>query len=146
MTIKAKHEEWLKGQDITKFLDKVVLLNFYPELATVMKRIVIQISENAYTAGFLEGKSDEIPKFYTVQKLYVENLPRKIVENDLKELFSAYGPVHYARVIVDEETGRSKGFGFVELDSDKADEAIEALNDKEVGGRNLHISKTIDKN
>lgn len=76
------------------------------------------------------------------KKLYVGNLPYSTDDAALESQFSAYGAVDSARVITDRETGRSKGFGFVEMASDEeAEKAIEALNGQDMGGRNLTVSE-----
>ena len=67
-------------------------------------------------------------------KLYVGNLPWSIGNQELEDLFSSYGTVTSANVITDRDTKRSRGFGFVELDSG-GPEAIEARNESEVEGR-----------
>ena len=75
-------------------------------------------------------------------KLYVGGLPYATTEADLKELFSEHGTVESVRVITDRETGRSKGFGFVEMGSQEAAEAaIAKLNDSELGGRTLVVNE-----
>lgn len=75
-------------------------------------------------------------------KLYVGNLPYSTTDADLNELFAQYGTVVSATVIMDRDSGRSKGFGFVEFeDDDAAKAAIEALNGKENGGRNLVVNE-----
>jgi RNA recognition motif-containing protein len=75
-------------------------------------------------------------------KIYVGNLPWSIKDNDLSEMFAAYGEVSSASVIMDKFSGRSKGFGFVEMANDgDAEVAIKALNEKEVGGRNLRVNE-----
>ncbi|MBU1701218.1 MAG: RNA-binding protein [Candidatus Eisenbacteria bacterium] len=74
------------------------------------------------------------------KKIYVGNLPFSIKEEELKELFSPYGNVESVKIITDRETGRPRGFGFVEM-SEGAEEAIAALNDKEMGGRNLKVNE-----
>lgn len=75
-------------------------------------------------------------------KLYVGNLPYSTTDADLNELFAQYGTVVSATVIMDRDSGRSKGFGFVEFDADDAAKAaIEALNGKENGGRNLVVNE-----
>ncbi len=75
-------------------------------------------------------------------KLYVGGLPYSTTEADLKELFSEHGTVESARVITDRQTGRSKGFGFVEMSSqEEAEAAIEKLNDSELGGRTLVVNE-----
>ncbi len=79
-------------------------------------------------------------------KLYVGNLGYGIADGDLEKLFSAYGSVRSAQVIKDRDTGRSKGFGFVEMDSGQAGQAaISALNGKEVEGRTLVVNEARPK-
>jgi len=74
--------------------------------------------------------------------IYVGNLSYRMDDGELREVFEAYGEVSSARIINDRETGRSKGFGFVEMpDDNAANVAIEALNGKEVGGRNLRVNE-----
>jgi len=76
------------------------------------------------------------------KKLYVGNLSYDTSDSKLQELFEEYGAVQSAQVIMDRETGRSKGFGFVEMGSDdEARAAINALNGKEVGGRALTVNE-----
>lgn len=76
------------------------------------------------------------------KKLYVGNLPYSIDDAQLEGQFSAIGKVESARVITDRDTGRSKGFGFVEMASDDdAMQAIEKLNGTPMGGRNLTVSE-----
>ncbi len=74
--------------------------------------------------------------------IYIGNLPYRIVEEDLKEIFEEYGEVTSAKVIKDKFTGRSKGFGFVEM-SDEAEgkKAVEELNNAELEGRNIKVSE-----
>lgn len=75
-------------------------------------------------------------------KLYVGNLPHSYTDQDLAQLFSAYPSVISARVIMDRELGRSKGFGFVEFSSkDDAVNAIQALNGKDADGRALVVNE-----
>lgn len=75
-------------------------------------------------------------------KLYVGNLPYSTADADLSELFAGFGTVVSASVITDRDSGRSKGFGFVEFETDEeAKAAIEALNGKENGGRNLVVNE-----
>ena len=75
-------------------------------------------------------------------KLYVGGLPYSTTEADLKELFSEHGTVESVRVITDRETGRSKGFGFVEMSSqEEAEAAIEKLNDSDLEGRTLVVNE-----
>lgn len=75
-------------------------------------------------------------------KLYVGNLPYSTTDADLSALFAEYGTVVSASVITDRDSGRSKGFGFVEIEEeDKAEAAVEALNGKDFGGRDLVVNK-----
>ncbi len=76
------------------------------------------------------------------KKLYVGNLDYGIVDDQLTELFTQAGKVETAVVITDQRTGRSKGFGFVEMSSEKeAKKAIEMFNGKEFQGRNLVVNE-----
>ena len=80
------------------------------------------------------------------RKLYVGNLSYGIRDSDLQDLFSEHGTVDSAQVIMDRDTGRSKGFGFVEMSSDEeARAAISALNGREVEGRSLTVNEARPK-
>jgi len=74
-------------------------------------------------------------------KLYVGNLPFEVTEDDLQELFTAHGTVTSANVITDRETGRARGFGFVEMEeAEDAQSAIKSLDGQEFKGRNLKVN------
>lgn len=76
------------------------------------------------------------------KKLYVGRLPYTMGDDELSQLFAAHGTVESARVITDRESGRSKGFGFVEMSSeDEAQAAIKALNDSEQGKMRLVVNE-----
>ncbi|NIT04355.1 RNA-binding protein [Candidatus Saccharibacteria bacterium] len=76
------------------------------------------------------------------KKLYVGNLPYSTTDDQLKELFSEAGTVESAVVITDKQSGRSKGFGFVEMSTeDEAKKAVESLDGREVEGRNLKVAE-----
>ena len=76
------------------------------------------------------------------KKLYVGNLTYNVNESDLEALFTPFGTVQSAQVIVDRDTNRSKGFGFVEMDTDaEAQAAIQGLNGREHDGRNLTVNE-----
>jgi len=78
--------------------------------------------------------------------MYVANLSFHTNDDDLKKLFGQYGSVSSAKVISDRETGKSRGFGFVEMESDaEAQEAIKGLNNKEIEGRALSVSIAKEK-
>ena len=76
------------------------------------------------------------------KKLYVGNLSYEVSSADLEQMFSAHGTIESADVIMDRDTNRSKGFGFVEMGSDsEAQAAISALNGQEQGGRDLKVNE-----
>jgi cold-inducible RNA-binding protein len=76
------------------------------------------------------------------KKLYVGNLTYNVNESDLEALFTPFGTVQSAQVIIDRDTNRSKGFGFVEMDTDaQAQAAIQGLNDHEHDGRRLTVNE-----
>jgi cold-inducible RNA-binding protein len=76
------------------------------------------------------------------KKLYVGNLAYGMTDNDLQNLFEPHGAVQSAQVIMDRETGRSKGFGFVEMGSgEEAQAAVAALNGQEISGRALTVNE-----
>ena len=75
-------------------------------------------------------------------QIYVGNMNYGMSEEDLKDVFGAYGEVVSTKIIIDRDTGRSKGFGFVEMSTeDAARAAIAELDGKEVSGRNLRVSE-----
>jgi len=74
--------------------------------------------------------------------IYVGNLSYKATDEDLRAAFEAFGQVASARVIMDKETGRSRGFGFVEMPSDdEGRKAVEAVNNKEIAGRPVRVNE-----
>jgi RNA recognition motif-containing protein len=78
--------------------------------------------------------------------IFVGSLPFQLEEADLKELFEAYGEVSTVKLIIDRESGRSKGFGFVEMpDDEAAQSAITGLNGSEVRGRSIAVSQAEEK-
>ena len=75
-------------------------------------------------------------------KLFVGSLPWSVSDKDLKETFEKHGPVVSAKVVTDRETSRSRGFGFVEMESSSdANNAIKALNNSELNGRNIVVNE-----
>ena len=80
------------------------------------------------------------------RKLYVGNLTYGVTNSDLEKMFEPFGRVESAQVIMDRDTGRSKGFGFVEMGSDQeAQAAIAGLNGKEIDGRTLTVNEARPK-
>lgn len=81
-----------------------------------------------------------------MKNLYVGNLPHSTTETELRNVFEAHGPVEKVTLVTDRETGRSRGFGFVEMaDAGDADKAIAALNGTDLGGRPLTINEAKPK-
>ncbi|MCA9292594.1 MAG: RNA-binding protein [Phycisphaerales bacterium] len=76
-----------------------------------------------------------------MKKIYVGNLPFSMNDGELRDLFAAHGNVMSASVVMDRETGRSRGFGFVEMDDAEADNAINALNGSVFSGRDLRVNE-----
>ena len=75
------------------------------------------------------------------KSIYVGNLPWAATEEQVKELFAGYGNVLSVKLVSDRETGRARGFGFVEMEDAEADAAIEALDNTSFGGRTLRINE-----
>ena len=76
------------------------------------------------------------------KKLYVGNLPFSATDDSLQEIFAQFGSVTSAKIIMDRDTGRSKGFGFVEMASDEeATDAIQKLNGQSIGGRAVTVAE-----
>lgn len=80
------------------------------------------------------------------KRLYIGNLPFSTTDDDLRSLFEAHGELESASVIEDRETGRSRGFGFVEyVQGEAADKAIQALDGQDFGGRSLRVSEARER-
>ena len=75
------------------------------------------------------------------KRIYVGNLPFTSSEGDIRQLFATYGEVISVSLPNDRETGRPRGFGFVEMENENADQAIQALDGKEFGGRSLRVNE-----
>jgi RNA recognition motif-containing protein len=90
--------------------------------------------------------ASSFPEALMGKKLYVGNLPYSVGDSDLQRLFEAHGSVVSAQVIMDRDTGRSKGFGFVEMGNDsEAQAAIADMNGKEIDGRSLTVNEARPK-
>jgi RNA recognition motif-containing protein len=79
------------------------------------------------------------------KKLYVGNIPFSATEDELRDLFEAHGSVESVNVITDRETGRPRGFAFIEMDESSADAAIQALNGMDMGGRALRVNEANER-
>lgn len=80
-----------------------------------------------------------------MKKIYVGNLPFSATEGEVKELFEQHGSVTSVNLITDRDTGRFRGFGFVEMEEADGDSAIKALNDQDFGGRPLRVNEARDR-
>jgi RNA recognition motif-containing protein len=78
-------------------------------------------------------------------KLYVGNLPWSINDDSLRDLFSAHGTVESATVVMDRDSGRSRGFGFVEMDQTSAQRAMSELNGHSIESRELRVNEANDR-
>ena len=76
-----------------------------------------------------------------MKKIYVGNLPFSATENEVRDLFGEHGQVESVNLITDRDTGRPRGFGFVEMSAEEADAAIQALNGRDMGGRSLNVNE-----
>ena len=81
----------------------------------------------------------------STKKLYVGNLPFDSTTEDVRAAFEAFGTVHDVSLITDRDTGRPRGFGFVEMDPQSASAAIEGLNNKDFGGRDLKVNEARER-
>jgi RNA recognition motif-containing protein len=79
------------------------------------------------------------------KRLYVGNLPFEATTDEVRTAFEAYGEVHDVSLVTDRDTGRPRGFGFVEMDDAAASAAIEGLNEKDFGGRNLTVNEARER-
>lgn len=80
-----------------------------------------------------------------MKKLFVGNLPFSAQQDELEELFGQHGTVESVKLINDRDTGRPRGFGFVEMDDDGAAAAISQLDGVEFGGRNLRVNEAVER-
>ena len=79
------------------------------------------------------------------KKIYVGNLPFSATEDEIRTLFAEHGEVDTVELLTDRETGRPRGFGFVQMDDEGAGKAIEALDGQEVGGRPLRVNEARER-
>ena len=80
------------------------------------------------------------------KRLYVGNLPFDTTTENVRTAFEAYGTVHDVSLVTDRDTGRARGFGFVDMDPQSANAAIEGLNNKDFGGRDLVVNEARERN
>lgn len=80
-----------------------------------------------------------------LKAIYVGNLPFTATDDDVRGLFSKHGTVHSVNMVTDRETGRARGFGFVEMEGNAAHTAIGALNGTDFGGRSLRVNEARER-
>ena len=80
-----------------------------------------------------------------MKKIYVGNLPWTCTEAELRDFFGTFGEVQSVAIITDRETGRSRGFGFIEMEAADADKAIAEADGRDFGGRSLRINEAQDR-
>lgn len=80
-----------------------------------------------------------------IKTIYVGNLPFTATDDDVRGLFSKHGTVHSVKLVIDRETGRARGFGFVDMEGSAAHTAITALNGTDFGGRSLRVNEAREK-
>ncbi|HHY97233.1 MAG TPA: RNA-binding protein [Firmicutes bacterium] len=95
-----------------------------------------EVPSEPWSFYFNNGKEETV-----LTTLYVGNLPWSTTDEDLEKIFSAHGTVKSTRVILDRETGRSRGFGFVEVEDADAKHVMEALNGADVNGRQIIVNE-----
>lgn len=82
----------------------------------------------------------------STKRLYVGNLPFDATDETVRTAFEAFGTVHNVSLVTDRETGRPRGFGFVEMDAEPASAAIQGLNEKDFGGRSITVNEARERN
>jgi hypothetical protein len=93
-------------------------------------------------AGFVGLKQGEVAM---AKSLYVGNLPYGASEDEVRNLFSPHGTVQEVRLVTDRDTGRSRGFAFVDMEPREADTAVSVLNGSDFGGRPLRVNEAHDR-
>jgi RNA recognition motif-containing protein len=111
-----------------------------------VQRVRVGETNEATAVSAAPQVSECAEDFVMAKKIYVGNLPWSTTSQSLEQLFSAHGKVRSAEVISDRETGRSRGFGFVEMESDdEGQRAIDALNGADMGGRAITVNEARER-
>ena len=101
-----------------------------------------QVGDSVWRGEFENDEAQVNVENCSMKNIYVGNLAYSVSDEDLQEAFAAFGEVARAKVIMDRDTGRSKGFGFVEMpDDSEADAAINGLNEQPINGRNVRVNE-----
>ncbi len=103
----------------------------------------LNLSVNRYSFSLLTEQIEQrLRRNDMAKKLYVGNLSFSVTDDELQQAFASFGTISSARVVMDRMTGRSKGFGFVELEDDgAADDAISKMDGQTIGGRPVRVSE-----
>ncbi len=80
-----------------------------------------------------------------MKSIYVGNLPFSASEDELRTMFSSYGNVQSVKIVTDRDTGKPRGFAFVQMDADRAATAVQELNGRQMGGRTLRINEAQER-
>jgi len=123
---------------VAYFLSSVV-----SELTSVIVAAFVFVA--AFIAPLIGSSSSEENQTDEVKTLYVGNLPYRANESSVRELFSEHGQVHSVRLMKDKHTGKRRGFGFVEMSANDADNAVSSLNDTEFQQRTLKVREAKDR-
>jgi RNA recognition motif-containing protein len=113
------------------------------ELTPVIAATFVLVA--AFIAPLIGSSSSEENENDEVKTLYVGNLPYRANESSVRELFSEHGQVHSVRLMKDKHTGKRRGFGFVEMSANDADNAVSSLNDTEFQQRTLKVREAKDR-
>jgi RNA recognition motif-containing protein len=113
------------------------------ELTPVIAATLVLVA--AFIAPLIGSSPSEENETDEVKTLYVGNLPYRANESSVRELFSEHGQVHSVRLMKDKHTGKRRGFGFVEMSANDADNAVSSLNDTEFQQRTLKVREAKDR-
>lgn len=132
---------------ITALLFAVIAFLITGYIAATPLAIAAIVFVAAFIAPLIctSSKSGAVESDENVKTLYVGNLPYRANETAIRELFAEQGTVHSVRLMKDKHTGKRRGFGFVEIAADSAEQAIEALNDTEFQQRTLKVREAKER-
>ena len=122
---------------------KKFCLNYF----NIIKNKVLLFNINIVSLSNVWHKDADFLDFIVgfLMKLFVGNLPNSMTEDELTSQFTEYGDIDSLKIIYDRETGRSRGFGFVEMSNADAQKAIDGLNNTEIQGRNISVNEARER-
>ena len=118
--------------------------SFYPQVDVKIAVAVVAFVA-AFVAPFLSRQGGQSASTGEIKTLYVGNLPYRANEAAVRRLFADYGYVHSVRLMKDKQTGKRRGFGFVEMSASDADNAVSSLNDAEFQQRTLKVREAKER-